>query len=103
MLGLAFVFSATCMCWLCSSSCVLIAVFSLLRGLVLQLEQLMEQQRQLRTRRPRPGVGVDVLRQTDVTKELDASRDTQQISKAVDSILAHDETQGRYPVASLYK
>ena len=40
-------------------------------------------------RRPRPSA--DVLRHTDVTKELVASRDLQQINKAVDSILGPEE------------
>jgi len=52
----------------------------------------MQQQRQYQMKRPRPSV--DVLRQTDVTKELDASRDTQQISKAVDSILGRGSSDG---------
>ena len=40
-------------------------------------------------RRPRPNA--NVLRNTDVTKELVASRDVQQINTAVDSILSHEE------------
>lgn len=53
----------------------------------------MQQQRQYQIKRPRPSV--DILRQTDVTKELVASRDTHQISKAVDSILGvHQGSSG---------
>ena len=50
-----------------------------------QLEHLMKHQ----ARRPRPNA--NVLRNTDVTKELVASRDVQQINTAVDSILSHEE------------
>ena len=63
---------------------------------LLKVHELMEQQRELKRKRPRPSTDI-LQRDTDVQTEIAAARDNiDQINKAIDSILDSKENSGEW-------